>query len=333
MGIKKGCLYLAVAMLIIFSGLFFGLGFHHKPQYIRNFEEAEYGREQPFTEPASVVDGLAVYTTGQGEPLLLFPYPHGHTTEPMADTPLAGILTGLGRTVVTFDVPGAYRSTREPVGDMKEMIHSADETLDRLGIQEPVDVVGHSMGGLAALAYAIERPERTRQLVLVTSLSGFPAAARWGFPGSAFRVYEPAYWRIIGWGIRLNAGRGDLALHKRLQNLMEEASYHDRTFFRPVEIDPDDAKQGVPIRTLWTRNMYTRLSYADRLGEVRVPTLILAGRHDPEAPLACSQELAQGIPDGRLVIFEKSGHFPFIEEASLFSDTVEAFLHREDEVW
>ncbi|MFN2292702.1 MAG: alpha/beta fold hydrolase [Anaerolineae bacterium] len=105
----------------------------------------------------------------------------------------------------------------------------------RLGIQGPVDVIGHSMGGLAALAYAIERPERTRRLVLVTSLSGFPAAARSGFPGSAFRPYEPDYWRIILWGIRLNAGRGTLALHKKLQNLMERTAYHDKTLFTPAD--------------------------------------------------------------------------------------------------
>lgn len=115
-----------------------------------------------------------------------------------------------------------------------------------MGIQDPVDVVGHSMGGLAALAYAIERPERTRRLVLVTSLSGFPAAARWGFPGSAFQMYERDYWRVIVWGIRLNAGRGDLALHKRLQNLMARASYYDQSLFTPVEIDADDTKKGVP---------------------------------------------------------------------------------------
>jgi proline iminopeptidase len=211
------------------------------------------------------------------------------------------------------------------------MIRSADETLDRLDIEGPVDVVGHSMGGLAALAYAIERPERTRRLVLVTSLSGFPAATRCGFPGSAFHIYEPDYWRIILWGIRLNAGRGDLALHKKLQNLMERASYRDKAFFTPAAIDPDDRQKGVPIRTIWSKNMYARLSYADRLGEVRASTLILAGRYDPEASLPCSEELMQGIPDARLVIFERSGHFPFIEEAPLFARTVDAFLHEEHE--
>jgi len=328
--VKKMLIYTALALLAILAALIFSLGLYRKPQYIQNFEEEEYGREHPFVEPVSVVDGLAVYSVGSGEPVLLFPYPHGHTTEPMAQGPIAEILVGMGRTVVSFDVPGAYRSTREAVGDMDEMIRSADETLDRLGIQGPVDVVGHSMGGLAALGYAIERPQRTRRLVLVTSLSGFPAAARWGFPGSAFRPYEPDYWRIILWGIRLNAGRGDLALHKRLQNLMERASYHDKTLFTPVEIDADDPEKGVPIRTIWSKNIYTRLSYADRLAEVRAPTLILAGRYDPEAPLQCSEELLEGIPEASLVVFEQSGHSPFIEEASLFARTVAAFLNEED---
>ena len=329
--VKKMWIYLALAILGIFTVLFFGLGLHRKPKFIQSFEEEEYGRERRFVEPVSVVDGLAVYTIGRGEPVLLFPYPHGHTTEPMAQGRIAETLAGMGRTVVSFDAPGAYRSTREPAGDMAEMIRSADETLDRLGIQGPVDVVGHSMSGLAALAYAIERPERTRRLVLVTSLSGFPAAARYGFPGSAFRPYEADYWRIILWGIRLNAGRGNLALHKRLQNLMERASYHDKAFFSPVGIDAGDFEKGVPIRTIWSKNMYTRLSYADRLAEVQASTLILAGRHDPEAPVECSEELLQGIPNGRLVIFEGSGHFPFIEEAPLFAQTVAVFLNPEDE--
>jgi proline iminopeptidase len=162
--------------------------------------------------------------------------------------------------------------------------------------------------------------------VLVTSLSGFPAAARWGFPGSAFRWYEGDYWRIVLWGIRLNAGRGTLALHKRLQNLMARAAYHDKALFRPVEIDADDGEKGVPIRTIWSKNMYTRLSYAERLGDVQAPTLVLAGRHDPEAPLACSEEFLEGIPDASLVVFEQSGHAPFVEEAPLFAQTVDAFL-------
>lgn len=313
--------------LALLCFVFFGLGLQRRPSWISNFEQEEYGREQPFLEPVSVEDGLAVYSAGDGEPLLLFPYPHGHTTEPMAQSDLADILVGLNRRVVSFDVPGAYRSTRLPAGDMAEMIHSADETLERLGIGDPVDVVGHSMGGFAALAYAVERPGRVKRLVLVTSLSGFPAAARWGFPRSAYRIYERDFWRVVFWGMRLNGGRGDLALHKRLQNLMAEATYHDKRFFTPAAIDPDDYQKGVPIRTIWTKNMYLRLSYADRLGQVRAPTLVLAGRHDPETPLPCSEELLEGIAEARLVVFEYSGHSPFVEEAQLFARVVADFFN------
>jgi proline iminopeptidase len=72
--------------------------------------------------------------------------------------------------------------------------------------------------------------------------------------------------------------------------------------------------------------MYSRLSYADRLGDVEAPTLIIAGRHDPEAPLPCSEELHMGVSDSRLVIFERSGHSPHEEEAVLFAQTLQAFL-------
>jgi proline iminopeptidase len=330
---KWNGLIVVAGVLAVLVVLFFGLGLHRRPPYLRNFEQEEYGGGRPFVEPLSTTGGLAVYAVGSGEPVLLFPYPHAQTMAPMAQEPLAELLVAMGRTVVTFDVPGAYRSTRDPVGDMDEMLRSADETLARLGIQGPVDVVGHSMGGLCALAFAIERPERTRKLVLVGSMSGFPAAARWGMPGSSFHVLDADYWRLIVWGLRVKSGRADLALHKKLQNLMVGASYHDRTRFEPVEIDADDHEKGVPVReVLWGKNMVRRLSYADRLGAVRAPTLLLVGRHDLETPLPCSEELLAGIPDAHLVVFEASGHFPFVEEAPRFTDTVDAFLHGQDGV-
>jgi proline iminopeptidase len=78
---------------------------------------------------------------------------------------------------------------------------------------------------------------------------------------------------------------------------------------------------------IWSTNMYRRLAYADRLGSVSAPTLVLVGRHDPEAPLPASGQLFRGIPDARLVILEDSGHYPFVEEASHFADAVDAFLN------
>lgn len=325
MGIKIIIFSLSVLVLLVTS--FFALGMHKKPRSIQNFEEGEYGHQNPFIEPSVLKDGLAIYSIGNGEPVLLFPYPHAHTTTPMAQGQLAEMLVKLGRTVITFDVPGAYRSTRVPVGDVEEMIRSAEESLDILGITGPMDVVGHSMSGLNALAFAIKRPEHTKRLVLIGSMSGFPAVLKWGMPWSKWQLYEPDAWRLMFWGLQVKNGRGNLATHKKLQNLMTKASFYDTGYFTPLEIDSDDYDKGIPIREIiWGKNMERRVTYADRLGLVKAPTLILVGRHDPEAPVACSKELYQGIPQAELVIYEKSGHFPFIEEPVGFSNTLADFI-------
>jgi pimeloyl-ACP methyl ester carboxylesterase len=69
-----------------------------------------------------------------------------------------------------------------------------------------------------------------------------------------------------------------------------------------------------------------RFLVRDKLDTIRVPTLVLVGRHD----FICSPMQARIIHDGirgsRLAVFEKSGHFPWIEEPELFFSTVTNFL-------
>lgn len=295
-----------------------------KRGFIRNYEAAEHG--SPFIEPLAVRDGLAMYSVGKGEPILLFPYPHADMVMPMAQDSLSQLLVGLGRRVLSFDAPGAFASTRQPRGDMGEMIQCALETLAGCGVQGKVDVAGHSMGSLCALGFSIEHPEAVKRLVLVGSMAGFPAVIRWGLPGSRWKWTDAEFWKCVMWGIRLRYGWGSLELHKRLSNLMACPGYFDQSFFTPAVIRPGDRSKGVPIRYLWLRNLGWKLDYVSRLQELRAPTLICAGRHDPETPLPCSEELKRGILDSRLAIFEASGHMPFIEERELFAKTVGEFL-------
>lgn len=300
---------------------------------LQNYEAEEFLDGSTFIQPASIENGLAVYAIGDGAPVLLLPYPHAHTVEPMAQGPVASQLVEMGRMVVTFDVPGAYQSTREPLGDMEEILSAAIETLDRLEIDQPVDVVGHSMSGLTALAFAIEYPERTHRLVLIGAMSGFPAVLKHGMPKSVWKMTEADYWQFIYLGLKVKSGFGTLADHKKLQNIMSRESYYDKSHFSALEIEPDDQLQGIPIREkVWGGNLFNRLDYADQLSTVEAPTLILVGKHDPEAPLACSEELHQGIPHSQMVIFEISGHFPFIEEPVTFSEVLKEFLTQESPV-
>lgn len=64
-----------------------------------------------------------------------------------------------------------------------------------------------------------------------------------------------------------------------------------------------------------------------RLREIRVPTLIMAGRHDG-ASAGSEDALYKGIASSKLAIFEDSSHYPFAEEPELFIATLEDFLTR-----
>ena len=68
------------------------------------------------------------------------------------------------------------------------------------------------------------------------------------------------------------------------------------------------------------------LDYSQRVKEIRIPTLVCGGRLDPQAPVSCSEELAQGLPDAHLIVFERSGHYPFIEERQRFAEILSSFL-------
>jgi pimeloyl-ACP methyl ester carboxylesterase len=106
------------------------------------------------------------------------PYLHGFGSAPIAEGPLAAVLRELGRRVLTFDPPGAFRSGRSADMSLAEMLACAEETIHALVIREPVGLVGHSMGGLCAIALALAHPERVERLVLIGTLSGGSAIQR-----------------------------------------------------------------------------------------------------------------------------------------------------------
>ena len=278
-------------------------------------------------QPFAIHDGLAVYRIGQGPPVLLMPAPH-RFQQPGDGTagPLVDGLVRLGRQVISYDPPGAGRSTRKPRISMREMHDCADEALAVAGASAPVDAMGHSMSGLCTLAYAIERPDRVHGLILIGTGTG--ERAYLSAPGALWNRSHPGFWPMVARAVLL------MVWHRRapetiLNNYIRRQSFVDRSLAPPTEVAFGDWVRPPRGHTEWHRRA-RHLDYAGRLGEVEVPTLILCGRQDPQYPPACSQELAVGIPQSRLVWFDHSGHFPFREEPDAFWHAVELFLQEAD---
>ena len=273
--------------------------------------------------PFAVQRGLAVYRIGEGDPVLLMPGPHRYQ-QPGDGSSGALIrgLTGTGRSVISFDPPGAGASTREPHLGMNEAHECSVEALAASGVTGPVDVFGHSMAGLVALAFALHHPALVKRLVLVGTGSGGPAYMR--SAGALWNRTHPDFRKLAALGFLhiLWPSRGsELAM----LNFIERASFHDPTLAAAEEVGWRDWLRPRRGRSDWHR-IAKKLDYGAELHRVAVPTLVLCGRHDPQFPPTASLELADEIPGAELVWFERSGHYPFLEEPGPFWAAVQSFL-------
>jgi proline iminopeptidase len=202
-------------------------------------------------------------------------------------------------------------------------IADADALRAALG-HERVTVFGHSYGGLLAQEYALAYPDRVAGLVLCATFPAFDyapaalarAAARatpaqlatlleaFGAPiaddaafGAAFRAVLPLYFHA--------PGPARLAV-------LADVRYSAAAF----------------ARAQW--GCLPHASTLGRLGEITAPTLVLAGADDWIAgPAHGAERLQAGIPNAELVVFARSGHFPFVEEPDAFVRTVGTWLDRE----
>jgi pimeloyl-ACP methyl ester carboxylesterase len=273
--------------------------------------------------PYTVNNGLAIYRIGVGEPVLLMPGPH-RFQQPGDGTaaPLINGLVELGRQVISYDPPGSGHSTRPLHLSMAEMHDCANEALSLCRIADPVDAMGHSMGGLCILAYAVEQPTRVKRLVLVGTGSGGPAYMY--APGALWNRSHPAFWKMALLGM-LHVVWPCQALQTYMMNFIEYHSYYDKHCATPQSVHFADWLRPRQAHTEWHR-VARKLDYRDRLRAIKAPALLLCGCHDPQYPLACTQELANGISDARTVYFAESGHYPFVEEAGAFWHAVAGFL-------
>jgi proline iminopeptidase len=233
-------------------------------------------------------------------------------------------LTPLAETMqlIYVDHRGTGRSERVPLETctIEQMADDLEELRKLLGI-EKVSLLGNSFGGMWALVYATRYPERVSRLILVTTT-----------PSHEF--YQAAEKQI-----EIKATPEQKAT---MPSLFEGAVTTDEQFKRWWDVmlplyfahwDPVRGEQMIErgiVNPLVAAYMFEKIipvyDVRPHLGSIHAPTLVIAGRHDWVTPVGESEQLAERIADSQLVVFEESGHMPFIEEQDLFVETVRQFM-------
>lgn len=248
---------------------------------------------------------LVAHTAGRGPlALLLHGYPLDHR---MWLDVLRSPLTER-RTLVALDLRGHGHSpapgdTSHP---MERFAADAAAVLDAFGVAS-ADVVGLSMGGYVAFALAAAFPQRVRSLVLANTRAGADGdQARAGRDAAIRTVLEQGRAAIAQAMLpKLLAKDADAVLQARVRTMIEDT---------PVETIVAD------LRGLRDRPDRTSL-----LAQLTMPTLAIAGEHDPITPPAELQAIAAGVPGGRCVVVPAAAHLVPMEQPAAFVRELAAF--------
>jgi pimeloyl-ACP methyl ester carboxylesterase len=211
-----------------------------------------------------------------------------------------------GRFVIRYDHRDTGRSvTYEPgapeyTGD--DLVADAAGVIDALGVGR-AHVVGMSMGGAIAQRLALDYPDRVSSLTLISTSPGYgpdlPAMSD-ELRGHFDKPSPQPDWSdrnaVIDYIVedeRVYAARS------RRFDEAERLELAGRIFDRSIDLAASMANHFI---------LDSGEGWRERLGEIRVPTLVVHGTEDPLFPIGHARALASEIPGAQLLLLERTGH-------------------------
>lgn len=218
-------------------------------------------------------------------------------------------LTGAGFRPIAPDTPGFGESPYDGGGwSIRRMAAELASLLEKLQTG-PAHVVGLSMGGTIAQQFALETPHLTRSLVLVSTFAVLRPDSLSGWYYFLQRLILvntrglPAQANVVAQRIFPDPR------HAQLREMLVETISH---------ADPRAYRKAMASLGLFNS--------VKRLGEIKVPTLVVTGANDTTVTPARQRILVEGIPASRQVIIPDAGHAVPVDQAERFNRELLEFL-------
>ena len=215
------------------------------------------------------------------------------------------------RHVVTMEHRGHGASTN--TGDQStyrfdQLVDDLTGLLDALDLDR-VDLLGHSMGGIVAMRYALRHPERLLSLILMDT-------------GAAASPETPFAASMRG-GLDLAREGGVAAVLATLEGFLPDDEDGRRT---RAQLQHNYAGLDLAGFLALGEELLTHESVLDQLASLVVPTTVIAGEHD--GLLEPCHDLARTIPGAELEVIPHAGHSPQIEGREAWLAAVGRHLDR-----
>ena len=191
---------------------------------------------------------------------------------------------------------------------VSDFVSLVDQFMEQLGIVR-APLVGHSMGGTVSLSVAIKYPERVSKVVVV----GSPIIGSSLAPLLKLAGYRPIAFMLFN---MMGVFRAGMKVY---------SPYICRDPRFPAMMDRDLSRTTLESFLLSIASL-RRTDLIPFLSQIKVPTMGMYGDKDVIVHPFQWRPLQSGVPQAMIERFPTSGHFPMLEEPTVFSQKLKSFL-------
>lgn len=213
--------------------------------------------------------------------------------------------------VLSLDLPGhGISEVRSGVHTMDFLAEVVKGVLDVQSV-ERCFMVGHSMGGYVAEAFAAKYPETLQGLVLFHSTPNADTEEKKEDRRREIELIRSNKKELLA---SMFAPRGFAEQNRR--RLRDEIE----SFEELITLNDDEGIVAV------LNGLIERRDQGEMMRALKVPQLFIFGRHDAYIPQEAAEKIAGGQPQARVSWLENSGHMGFIEEPEVSAVVIDSFI-------
>ncbi len=239
---------------------------------------------------------------GNGSTLVLF---HSLLADRSSFDGVAEGLAGHFKVVVP-SLPG-FGASSPTEGGLAAVADRMAEALREL--PPPIRVVGNGYGGFVALMMAIRHPDLVSRLVIADAGACFSEQGRAAFRGMA-----------MGAAAKGLEGIADIAMRRLFAPDFHAVNPELVAARRAIFVQTDPAVVIAACEAL------AAMDLRPDLAKITIPVLVLVGAQDEATPPPMAHELAELLPNAKLVVLDGLAHVPQLQAPDRFLDAVVPFL-------
>lgn len=216
--------------------------------------------------------------------------------------------------VIALDLPGCGQSDKPSInyriGTFVDYLHAFLQTLDR----DRFSLIGHSLGAIIAINFALIYPDKVDKLVNVSGGFGYALPdshpQMLGFTPGSLKLLNPST-------------QADVRKLLALALYDQEIAQAEETVNYVFTVASNSGYVNERIVDLFQQGEDT---LDGKLSALNHPTLILWGRQDKLTPVSLGDRFQAELPNSQLIVFDECAHNPYVEQFERFNTEVLCFL-------